>query len=147
MADEKRFYWLKLDADFFDSHEAKIIAGSDPDKSRGQLMLLFYIKLLVESVSHDGMLRFSDLVPYTTEMLASLTHTTPEFAREAVEMLEGLGLLEYLMDGTIWLPAVEEMTGSRSQTEEAVRQRRLRERRKLQEQQERDKSVTGVTDI
>jgi len=145
---EKKFYWLKLDEDFFDSHEAKVIEGT----FRGPETLLFYIKLLVESVGHNGMLRFSARVPYDKAKLASLTKMSPEAVQEATEVLTDLGLMETLDDGTIYLPAVEEMTGSRSQSEEAVRQRRHRERQRAQEEpdakevtEERDGSVTDVT--
>ena len=41
----------------------------------GKDYVFFYLALMLESVSTDGYLRFTELVPYNEEMLASITET------------------------------------------------------------------------
>ena len=60
MSDGK-YYWLKLKCDFFKRHDIRIIQGMD----NGREIVLFYIKLLLESIDHEGALRFSKEKPYT----------------------------------------------------------------------------------
>ena len=65
MATGKKFYWLKLSRDFFKRHDIRIIESQE----NGKDYILFYLKLLVESIDHEGQLRFSDTVPYDEKML------------------------------------------------------------------------------
>ena len=118
MAD-KKFYWLKLNKDFFDRHEVKII------ESVSKEYVLFYIKLLCESVSHDGDLRFSEKIPYTREMLASVTNTGMAVVDSAMDLLLDLGLIEYEDDGTYVMTKVPSMIGH--ETKWAEKKRTYRE--------------------
>ena len=52
----ERYYWLKLKRDFFKRHDIKIVE----QMPNGKDYILFYLKLLCESVDHEGNLRFSD---------------------------------------------------------------------------------------
>lgn len=133
MADRRaqRLYFLKLKKDFFKRHDVTILEAL-PD---GKELLLFYVKLLCESVDHDGRLRFSDEVPYTRKMLAAVTRTAPEVVEEAMGILQELRLLEVQDDGTIFMTKVPEMT-----TSETVGASEKRDQRR----QERDNSGTNV---
>ena len=57
--ESKKFYWLKLKRDFFKRHDIFLIEGLE----RGTDISLFYIKLMLESVDHEGRLRFDDEMP------------------------------------------------------------------------------------
>ena len=57
---EKKYYWLKLKRDFFKRHDIKIIEAMP----NGKEYSLFYLKLLCESVDHEGSLRFSEQIPW-----------------------------------------------------------------------------------
>ena len=46
----KKYYWLKLKKDFFKRHDIQIIENMP----NGKDYVLFYLKLLVESVDHEG---------------------------------------------------------------------------------------------
>ena len=107
MAEDKRFYWLKLKKDFFKRHDVTILEGLP----NGKEYLLFYLKLLVESIDHDGILRFSDTLPYTPEMLASIMKFDVETVREALHHLSQFGMIEILEDGSIVLNEEERMVG------------------------------------
>ena len=81
-----KFYWLKLRKDYLKRHDIKILE-SMPD---GQLSVLFYLKLMLESVDHEGELRFSSKVPYTPEMLATITDTDVDVAKLSIKRLQDL---------------------------------------------------------
>lgn len=137
---EKRFYWLKLQKDFFKRHDIKYIQTL-PD---GYLIAFFYLKLMVESVDHDGELRFSPEIPYTEAMLASVTDTPIEIVTEGLKTLKELGMVIIDENGTISIPKVIKMIGSASDTDGARRVRRYRE--KQQSLQNVTSALQNVTD-
>ncbi len=124
---EKKRYWLKLDKDFLKSSQIKVIKNMP----NGKDYIIFYLALLLESVETIGHLRFSDLVPYSEEMLASITDTNVDIVRSATKILIGLGLMEKLDDGTIFMTQVAQMTGKESESAERVRLYRAREKEKI----------------
>ena len=117
----KRYWWLKLSKDFFKRHDIRIIEGMP----NGKDYVLFYMKLLCESIDHEGRLRFSERIPYTNEMLATITNTNVDVARTAMELLVELGLAEIYEDGTIFMTEIPEMTGSETGMAKYQRERRL----------------------
>ena len=145
MSDGK-FYWLKLKRDFFKRHDIHCINGMD----NGREILLFYIKLMIESVDHEGTLRFSKDKPYTNGILAGVTDTPQNIVELAMNTLIDLGLVEIAEDKTIILPKVIEMIDSASDTDNARRQRRFREAQKEQALRNVTECVTkcneGVTE-
>ena len=68
----------------------------------GKDYVLFYLALMLESIENIGHLRFSELVPYSEEMLASITDTNIDIVRSAVKIFCQLGLMQKLDDGTIF---------------------------------------------
>lgn len=122
----KRFFWLKFNKDFFKDHKIKIIEAYP----NGEKYLLFYIKLMAESVSHEGRLRFSDAIPYNERMIAAVTDTDIDVVHSALEILRTLGLVEIWDDETLYLTQVANIIGS--ETEVAERMRRIRAERKAE---------------
>lgn len=118
--DKKRYYWLKLHKDFFKRHEIKIVE----DMPNGKEYILFYLKLLLESVTHEGKLRFSDTIPYNVQMLASLTNTNIDIVKSAMQIFLELKMIEVLDDETIYMIEVEQLIGS--ETGAAARKREQR---------------------
>lgn len=121
-----RFYWLKLKRDFFKRHDIRIVE----EMPNGKDYVLFYLKLLCESVDHEGNLRFSDSIPYSAEMLATITNTNIDMVRSAVKVFTELNMMEILDDGTIYMNEVSKMIGSAADNDNANRQRRFREKQK-----------------
>jgi len=125
--EEKKRYWLKLNKDFLKSSQIKVIKNMP----NGKDYVIFYLALMLESVETIGHLRFSNLVPYNEEMLASVTETNVDIVRTAVKIFESLGLMEILDDGTIYMTQVAEMTGKESESAERVRRYRLKQKQQL----------------
>jgi len=107
MAEAKKYYWLKLQKDFFKRHDIRIIESMP----NGKDYILFYMKLLVESIGHEGSLRFSDTIPYNDEMLATITNTNIDVVRSAIKIFTQLELMAILDDGTIFLSEIQAMIG------------------------------------
>ena len=122
MAEDKRYYWLKLKRDFFKRHDIRIIE-SQPN---GKDYILFYLKLLCESVDHNGNLRFSETIPYNEEMLSTITNTNIDIVRSAIKVFHELNMMEILDDGTLYMSEVEKMIGSETPWAEKKRNYRNR---------------------
>ena len=137
MADGK-YYWLKLKRDFFKRHDIRIIESMP----NGKDYILFYLKLLCESVDHEGNLRFSEQIPYNEDMLATITNTNVDVVRSAIKVFTELQMMEILDDGTVYMTEVQKMIGSHADNDNANRQRRFRERKKELALQECYASVT-----
>ena len=116
--DKERYYWLKLHRDFFKRHDIRIIE----DVPNGTEYVLFYLKLMTEAIDHEGALRFSDTIPYTESMLASVTNTNIDVVRSALRLLLELGMVEMQEDGTLFIGEVAKLLDS-----ETYQTRRKRE--------------------
>lgn len=126
MMTDKKYYWLKLKRDFFKRHDIRIIEAMP----NGKDYILFYLKLLCESVDHDGSLRFSEQIPYNENMLSTITNTNVDTVRNAIKIFSQLGMMEVLDDGTFFMSEVQKMIGSAADNDNANRQRRFREKQK-----------------
>lgn len=117
---DKKYYWLKLKRDFFKRHDIQIIE----DMHNGKDYILFYVKLLCESVDHNGELRFNEEIPYNDEMLATITRTNVDIVRSAIKIFTKLQMMEMLDDGTIYMREVQKMLGSETYWAEQKRLQR-----------------------
>ena len=122
---DKKYYWLKLKRDFFKRHDIQIIEAMP----NGKDYILFYLKLLCESVDHEGNLRFSEQIPYNEQMLSTITNTNVDVVRSAIKIFSELGMMDVLDDGTYFMNEVEKMIGS--ETYWAERKRIQKERKML----------------
>ena len=118
----KKYFWLRLKNDFFKRHDIKIISSMP----NGRDIVLLYIKLMVESVDHEGYLRFSDAIPYTAEMISTVTETKPGIVNKALDVLQQFGLIEQLEDGTFFLTKVPDLIGTSTQDDHTRESTRLR---------------------
>ena len=117
---EKRYYWLKLKRDFFKRHDIRIIEAMP----NGKDYVLFYLKLMVESIDHEGALRFSDTIPYNEQMLSVITGTNIDIVRAAMQLFQELKMVEFLEDSTIFMNEVHALMGS--ETKWAEKKRKFR---------------------
>lgn len=118
---DKRYYWLKLKRDFFKRHDIQIIESMP----NGKDYILFYLKLLCESVDHDGNLRFSEQIPYNEQMLATITNTNIDIVRSAIKIFTDLKMMDIMDDGTYYMSEVNKMLGSETYWAQKKREQRL----------------------
>lgn len=120
MAENKKFYWLKLKRDFFKRHDIRIIE----EMPNGKDYILFYLKLLLESIDHEGRLRFSETIPYNENMLAVITNTNIDIVKSAMKIFNQLNMVEILDDSTIYMNEVNKLIGCETSVAERVRKHR-----------------------
>lgn len=126
MSDSKRYYWLRLKKDFFQQHQIKVLKSLP----NGRLYALIYLELLAESTSHNGELRYSEMMPYDTLTLSSVIDEDKDNVEKAIQTLAKLELIEIIDDGTIYMREIERLIGS--ETESAKRKRIYRSNQKKQ---------------
>lgn len=123
----KKFYWLKLKRDFFKRHDIRIIESMP----NGKDYILFYLKMLLESIDHEGELRFSDAIPYNEQMLAVITNTNIDIVKAAMTLFIDLRMVDVMDDQTIYMMEVEKLIGSESESAERMRRHRKNTRPSL----------------
>lgn len=117
MADNKKYYYLKLKENFFES-DTLILLEAQKD---GYLYSNILLKLYLRSLKNEGRLSFNNLIPYNVEMLATLTRHQVGTVERALTLFEQLGLIEKLDNGVIYMTDIQNFIGKSSS--EADRQR------------------------
>lgn len=128
MADNKKYYYLKLKDNFFDSDEM-IILESMPD---GYIYSNILIKLYLRSLKYQGRLMFNDKIPFNSTMLAQVTRHSVGDVEKSIRIFNDLGLIEVLDNGAIYLADIQNFIGESST--EADRKRGYRQRIELEKQ-------------
>ena len=121
MANNKKYYWLKLKNNFFEQKDIKIIEAMD----NGQDYIIFLLKLKLRSLEDDGYLRMNNAIPYNNKMLSVLTNTDIDIVRSAMEIFKQFKLIEIMDNDTIYMKCIEKLVGS--ETDAAGRMRKYRE--------------------
>lgn len=122
MADNKKYYYLKLKENFFDSEEM-IILESMPD---GYLYSNILLKLYLRSLKNEGRLMYKNYLPYTPSILAPLVRHPIGVVEKAINVFQQLGLIEVLDNGAIYMMDIQNFIGESST--EADRKRDYRRR-------------------
>lgn len=110
MADNKKYYYLKLKENFFESDEA-IILESMPD---GYIYSNILLKLYLRSLKNDGLLMFNNLIPYNAQMLATITRHQVGTVEKAIQIFRDLQLIEILDNGAIYMTNIQNFVGKSS---------------------------------
>ena len=126
MADNKKYYYLKLKDNFFDSDEM-IILESMAD---GYLYSNILLKLYLRSLKYEGRLMFNNRIPFNSTMLAQVTRHSVGVIEKAMRVFRDLELIEVLDSGAIYITDIQNFIG-RSSTE-ADRKREYRKRIELE---------------
>ena len=122
MADNKKYYYLRLKESFFDSDELKLLEGM-PD---GYLYSNILLKLYLRSLKSDGKLMLNDRIPYSPEMLASITGHQVGTVKQALHMFRELGLIELLDNGAMYMADIQRLIGKGSTEADRIREYRKR---------------------
>lgn len=110
MADNKKYYYLKLKDNFFDSDEM-VVLESMPD---GHLYSNILLKLYLRSLKHEGKLMFNERIPFNSTMLAQITRHNVGTVEKAVKIFSQLGLIEIMDNGAIYMLDIQNFIGESS---------------------------------
>lgn len=141
MAENKIFYWLKLNEGWFDDDTIKYIESLDNGIAYSNL----YLKLILKSIRNNGkLIRLvgTTLMPYDVESLAEITRIPSDTVRVAMELFKKIGVVEILETGEIYFSQINELIGN--ETDKARMMRRLRAERKIHGIIEESNNVTNV---
>lgn len=122
MADNKKYYYIKLKEDFFDREEIVLLEG----EKDGYKYSSFLLKLYLKSLRGGGKLTFTEFIPYDTKMLAKITRFSENFTKKALKKLQNFGLIEVLDDGVIYMLNIQDFIGESSTEADRVRRYRRR---------------------
>lgn len=125
MADNKRFYWLKLKEDFFDDETIRFIE----EQENGIKYSNFYLKLCLKSLRTDGkLIRLVGemLIPYDVKSLAALTGVDVDTVRCAMALFQKIGCIKVLDSGELFITQLSELVGSETDKAKLMRMSRAR---------------------
>ena len=124
MADNRKYYYLKLKENFFDSDSIVLLE----DMKDGILYSNILLKLYLKSLKNGGKLQLDEHIPYTSQMIATLTRHQIGTVERALEIFRQLGLVEQLDIGLLYMTDIELMIGQSSTEAERKRAARLENR-------------------
>ena len=120
----KKYFWLKLKADFFKSRAMKKlrrIAGGDT-------YTIIYLKLQLLSLKDEGLLFYEGVEPTFYEEMALALDEDAENVKVTLIFLENMGLIEKKNEHEYILTEVPYLIGSETDKAELMRKKRAKEK-------------------
>lgn len=121
MAENRRFYWMKLPNDYF----RQLFQRKMRKQTGGIEMQLIYLKMLLYSIDKDAVIPFQGVYDSIEEELAEELGEESEMVRETINFLEANQRLERTENG-IFLPEALKRVGSEGTSAERMRNMRRR---------------------
>ena len=116
---EKRYYWIKLNRDFFNTNEVKYLMSKV-----GDIGILTYQKLILYSADSDGKIEIKGLFDGDiSKEIALYVNAEPEHVEAVFDALEELGMIAKNPD-SITISGVSEMVGSETDKAHMMRKKR-----------------------
>ncbi|MEG1256649.1 phage replisome organizer N-terminal domain-containing protein [Clostridium sp.] len=120
MSDNKKYYYLKIKDNFYETEDIKILQAMD----NGYLFSDILMKLYLKSLKTDGKLMFKEHIPYNAKMIATITDHNVAIVEKSLGVFSQLGLIEILDNGAIFMLDIQNFIGQSST--EADRKREYR---------------------
>lgn len=105
--ENKKYYYLKLKEDFFDSEDMKILESME----NGYLYSNILLKMYLKSLKNNGELIFKEFIPYNPKMLATITGHNIDVVEKALNIFRKMNFIEVLDNGTIYMLDVQQFIG------------------------------------
>ena len=121
MSDNRKYYYLKLKENYFDE-DAIVLLESMQD---GVLYSNILLKLYLKSLKNGGKLQLDENIPYTAQMIATITRQQVGTVERALQIFMKLGLVEPLQNGALYMSNIELLIGQSSTEGERKRRARL----------------------
>lgn len=125
MTENRRFYYLKLKENFYNS-ETMIILESMQD---GLLYSNLLLKMYLMSLKHNGVLMLNDRLPHTPQTIATCTRHQIGTVERAIKVFREFGLIEILTDGAYYMTDIQLLIGQSSSEGERKKKERMRLKR------------------
>lgn len=128
MADNKKYYYMRLKANFFDTNEMKVLESMQDGYKYSNILL----KLYLMSLQSDGKLMLNEHIPYNSQMIATITRHSVGDVEKALVLFKDLGLIEILDSGAIYMLDIQNFIGASSSEAE----RKKTYRRKIEHERQ-----------
>lgn len=123
MSEGKRYYWLKLYDNFFDSKRIKKLRKL----AGGDTYTIIYLKMQLKAIKTEGILRWTGLEDDFASELALDLDEEPDNVAMTLQYLVATGLAETNDNMDVFLPYAVENTGSEGASAQRVREFRARQ--------------------
>ena len=120
MADNKKYYYIKLQENFFEREEILMLESIENGHMYSNILLKLYLK----SLKNEGKLMFNNIIPYTPEILSKVIRVNKDTMVVALKLFQDFGLIEVLDNGAIYMSNIQNFIGKSST--EADRKRSYR---------------------
>lgn len=124
MAEEKRYFWLRLYDDFFGSFRIKKLRRM----AGGDTYVIIYLKMQLKAMKTDGVLQYRGLGTDFVDELAIDIDEEPDDVRVTLMYLLSCGLAETNDQKTFFFPFSVANTGSETSSTQRVREFRARQK-------------------
>ncbi|WP_321991510.1 phage replisome organizer N-terminal domain-containing protein [Marispirochaeta aestuarii] len=144
MADNKKYYYIKLKDNYFDRDTVKLLEAQE----NGYIYSLIILKLYLKSARHNGQLMMTDRIPYSPErvdVLAKVINHDVSHVKEAIRSAVELDLIAILDSGEMWMTEIQNFIGQSSTEADRVREYRKKLQNGRKMLHSNDKSRTNVT--
>ena len=121
MSDNRKYYYLKLKENYFDDDSIVLLESMQDGVLYSNILLKLYLK----SLKHGGRLQLDEDIPYTAQMIATITRQQIGTVERALQIFLKLGLVEVLDSGTFYMSNIELLIGQSSTEAERNRAARL----------------------
>ena len=121
MSDNRKYYYLKLKENYFDDDSIVLLESMQDGVLYSNILLKLYLK----SLKHGGRLQLDENIPYTAQMIATITRQQIGTVERALQIFLKLGLVEVLNSGTFYMSNIELLIGQSSTEAERKRAARL----------------------
>jgi len=124
MSDNRKYYYLKLKENYFDDDSIVLLESMQDGVLYSNILLKLYLK----SLKNGGRLQLDEDIPYTAQMIATITRQQIGTVERALQIFLKLGLVEVLDGGTFYMSNIELLIGQSSTEAERKRAARLQNR-------------------
>lgn len=109
MADNKKYYYMRLKENFFDSDEMIILENMD--NGDGIIYSNILLKLYLRSLKYEGRLMFNERIPFNPQMLSTIVRHPVGVVEKALKAFVDLGLVEVMDNGAIYMLDIQNFIG------------------------------------
>lgn len=113
MSDNKKYYYIKLKANYFDQDNIKLLEAMP----NGYIFSLIIIKLYLKACNYDGCLMMTDRIPYDinrVDVLAKIINHDVSHVKDAIAAAINLDLITIVDSTQIWMTEIQNYIGQSS---------------------------------
>ena len=123
----KKFYWIKLKEEFFDSYAVKRLRKL----AGGDTYTIIYLRMQLLAMRNEGVIELRNVNDSIAYEVAVMLDEEPDNVEVCLQYLQSNGLAEITIEGGCFLPETLANTGKEGESAARMRKHRQKENRKL----------------